>query len=241
MLGIGFAMLIIDLPVSNPLLFLLRRFYVGITTWYRLVLDTITGENFLMCPSLDAFNAMGNLVGLPPLMINETTLTLEHVMERLDAMEKKMLTEDHMGIIDKKIHNFATNMRSKAGYILKLLREKGTTIHERIEESPSRIDKLEEIFSNLSTSFASAKTIEKTPFKIGRASKNKGATSSYNNKEDLKMIGIHPDFVDVIRDPFCKNEIFGFIPRSVVIEDLNAKSLKDSKFFIEELDKDDKT
>ena len=68
-----------------------------------------------MCPSLDAFNAMGNLVGLPPLMINETTLTLEHVMERLDAMEKKMLTEDHMGIIDKKIHNFATNMGSKAG------------------------------------------------------------------------------------------------------------------------------
>ena len=49
-----------------------------------------------MCPSLDAFNAMGNLVGSPPLMVNETILTLEHVMERLDAIEKKMLTEDHM-------------------------------------------------------------------------------------------------------------------------------------------------
>ena len=46
-----------------------------------------------MCPSLDAFNALENLVGSPPLMINETTLTLEHVMERLDAIEKKMLTE----------------------------------------------------------------------------------------------------------------------------------------------------
>ena len=64
---------------------LLRSFYVGITTWYRFVLDTITGGNFLMCPSLDAFNAMGSLVGSPSLMINETTLTLEHVMERLDA------------------------------------------------------------------------------------------------------------------------------------------------------------
>ena len=53
---------------------LLHSFYVGITTWYRFVLDTITGGNFLMCPSLDAFNAMGNLVGSPPLMINETTL-----------------------------------------------------------------------------------------------------------------------------------------------------------------------
>ena len=49
-----------------------------------------------MCPSLDAFNAMGNLVGSPPLMVNETTLTLEHVMERLDAIEKKMLTEEHI-------------------------------------------------------------------------------------------------------------------------------------------------
>ena len=94
MLGIGFAMLIIDLSVSNlPLFFCV--FYVGITTWYRFVLDTITGGNFLMCPSLDAFNAMGNLVGSPSLMINETTLTLEHIMERLDAIEKKVLTEEH--------------------------------------------------------------------------------------------------------------------------------------------------
>ena len=54
------------------------------------------------------------------------------------------------------------------------------------------------------------------------------------------MIRIHPGFVEVIRDPFCKNEIFEFIPRSVVIEDLHAKSLKDSKCLIEELDKDDK-
>ena len=55
------------------------------------------------------------------------------------------------------------------------------------------------------------------------------------------MISIHPDFVEVIRDPFCKNEIFEFIPRSIVIENLYAKSLRDSKCLIEELDKDDKT
>ena len=116
-----------------------------------------------MCPSLDDFHAMGNLVASPPLMINETTLTLEHVMERLDAIEKKMLIEDHMEIIDKKMHNFATNIGSKAEDIFKLLKEKGTIIHERMEESPSQIDKLEEIFSNLSTAFASAKTIEKLP------------------------------------------------------------------------------
>ena len=54
-----------------------------------------------MCLTLDAFNALGNLVGSPPLLINETIVTLEHVMERLDAIEKKLLTEDPMEIIDK--------------------------------------------------------------------------------------------------------------------------------------------
>ena len=117
------------------------------------------------------------------------------------------------------MHNFATNIGSKAGDILKLVREKGTIIHKRIEESPSQIGKLEEIFSNLGTAFASAKTIEKTPVKIGRSTKNKGETSSNSNKEDLKMISIHPDFVEVKRDPFCKNEFFQFIPRSIFIED----------------------
>ena len=55
------------------------------------------------------------------------------------------------------------------------------------------------------------------------------------------MISIHPDFYEVIRDPFGKNEIFEFIPRSVVIENVYANSLRDSKCLIEELDKDDKT
>ena len=75
---------------------LLRNFYVGITTWYRFVIDTITGGNLLMCPSTNAFNAMGNLVGSPPIIINETTLTLEHVMQRLDAIENKMPTVEHI-------------------------------------------------------------------------------------------------------------------------------------------------
>ena len=97
---------------------LLHYFYVGINTWYRFVLDTITGGSFLMSPPFDALNAMGNLVGSPPLMVNETILTLEHVMERLDAIEKKMLTEDHMEIIHKKMHNFATNLGSKRAMFL---------------------------------------------------------------------------------------------------------------------------
>ena len=115
---------------------LLHCFYAGITTWYRFVLDTIIGGNFLMCPSLDAFNALGNLVGSPPLLINETIMSLEHVIERLDAIEKKMLTEEHIENLDRKMQSYATKIGSKAGDIFKLLKEKGTIIHERIEESP---------------------------------------------------------------------------------------------------------
>ena len=173
-------------------------------------------------------------------MVNETILTLEHVMERLDAIDRKMLTKHHMEIIHNKMHNFATNLGSKDGDIFKLLKERGTLIHERIEESPSQIDKLEETFSNLRTAFSTTKIIEGTPVK-SRRSRNKGATSSNNDKEDLKMISIHPNFVEVIRDPFCKNEIFKFTPRSIAIEGFYAKTLKDSKCSIEESDKDDKT
>ena len=184
---------------------------------------------------------MGNLVGSPPRMINETTLTLEYVMERLDAIEKKMLTEEHFENLDKKMHNFATKFGSKAGEVFKLLKEKGIIIHERIEESPSRIEKLEELFSNLTTAFPSAKTIEKIPVKISKitqVTKNKGATSS--NKGDLKKISIHQDFVEVLRDPSGKNEFFKFVPRSIFIENLYAKSLRGSKCLIENLNKDDK-
>ena len=43
------------------------------------------------------------------------------------------------------------------------------------------------------------------------------------------------------KDPICRNEFCNLVPRSIVIEDLYAISLKDSKCLIEELDKDDKT
>ena len=46
-------------------------------------------------------------------MISEITLTLEHVMERLDAIEYKMLAEEHIEILDKKMHNFSTKFGSK--------------------------------------------------------------------------------------------------------------------------------
>ena len=54
------------------------------------------------------------------------------------------------------------------------------------------------------------------------------------------MISIHPDFVEVARDPFDKNEFLNFMPRNFAI--LLAKSSKKSDCVIEELGaKDDNT
>jgi hypothetical protein len=124
---------------------LLRNFYVGVTTWYRFVLDTITGGNFLSSPS----NAMGNLVRSPPLTINEKALTLEHVMRRLEVIENKMSIVEHIESLDKKVHNHVTKFGSSVGTTLKMLKEKEPIITERVEQSPARIAKLEEIINNL--------------------------------------------------------------------------------------------
>jgi hypothetical protein len=103
---------------------------------------------------------------------------------------------------------------------------------------------LEEFFINLSSAFSSVKIIEKTPIKICKSTqvtKNKGATSN-SHKEDLKMISIHPNLVEVIKDHACKNEFFNLVPRSIVTENLYAKSFKYSKCLIGELKtKDDNT
>ena len=67
---------------------LLRNFYVGITPWNRCVLDTIAGEDVLNSHTFEAYNAMMDLFGPPPLLVNGTTLTLEHVIQRLEIIEK---------------------------------------------------------------------------------------------------------------------------------------------------------
>ena len=69
---------------------LLRNFYVGITPWNRYILDTINGGNFFGSRTFDSYNAMIDLLGPPPLLVNGTMLTLEHVMQRLDIIEIKL-------------------------------------------------------------------------------------------------------------------------------------------------------
>ncbi|KAE8809801.1 Far1 [Hordeum vulgare] len=79
-------------------------------------------------------------IGSPPLMVNGATLTLEHVMRRLDAIENKVATIELIENFDKKIHNQITQYGSKMGMVLKNLKEKEPTntpnfAHNKITKS----------------------------------------------------------------------------------------------------------
>jgi hypothetical protein len=69
---------------------LLRNFYVGISSWYRYVLDTLTGGNFLGTPTLEACNLIESLVGIPSSNVVKTEITLEDVVKRLSSLEKNL-------------------------------------------------------------------------------------------------------------------------------------------------------
>ena len=111
-------------------LVLLRNFYVGVNPWYRYILDTITGGNFLGSHTFDSYNALIDIFGSPPLLINGTTLTLEHVMQRLEIIENKVATIESIENLDKKIHNQITQYGSKVGMTLKNIKEKEPLVNE---------------------------------------------------------------------------------------------------------------
>src|SRR5215216_439364 len=183
---------------------LLRNFYVGVTPWNRYVLDTITGGNFLGSHTFDSYNAMIDLLGPPPLLINGTVLTLEHVMQRLDIIENKFATVELIENLDKKIHNQITQYGSKVGITLKNLREKEPIVNEKIDQDSTRIGKLEDIITNLGSAFSFVKTTQNPPpTKIAKfiyVPKNKGESSSKEN-EDLKTISVHSNLFSIIKEP----------------------------------------
>ncbi|KAE8807643.1 Far1 [Hordeum vulgare] len=121
--------------------------------WY--ILDTIVGGIFFGSHTVDSYGAIMNLVGSAPLMVNGTTLTLEHVMQRLDAIENKIATIELIEDLDRKIHSQITQYGSKVGMVLKNLREK-----EPIVNDSSRIGKLEDVITNLGSAFAA---VQNTP------------------------------------------------------------------------------
>ena len=103
---------------------LLRNFYVGITPWNRCILDTITRGDFLSSHTFDAYNAMLDLFGPPPLLVNGTVLTFE-------IIENKVATFELIENLDKKIHNHITQYGSRVGVTLKNLKEKEQIVNEK--------------------------------------------------------------------------------------------------------------
>ncbi|KAE8782912.1 Far1 [Hordeum vulgare] len=157
--------------------------------WY--ILDTIVGRNFLGSHTVDSYGAIMNLVGSPPLMVNGTTLTLEHVMQRLDAIENNIATIELIKGLDRKIHNQITQYRSKMGMVLKNLREK-----EPIVNDSSKIGKLEDVITNLGSAFAAVQntpnlTLKKT---VKSVFVPKASGESSNKSEHLKMINDHTTY-----------------------------------------------
>ncbi|KAE8794372.1 Far1 [Hordeum vulgare] len=161
--------------------------------WYRIcnAQSRSTRGNFLGSHTVDSYGAIMNLVGSPPLMVNGTSLTLEHVMQRLDAIENKIATIELIEGLDRKIHNQITQYGSKVGMVLKNLREK-----EPIVNDSSRIGKLEDVITNLGSAFAAVRntpnlTLKKT---VKSVFVPKASGESSNKDEDLKMINDHTTY-----------------------------------------------
>ena len=100
----------------------------------------------------------------------------------------------------------------------------------------TRIDKLEDLITNLGTAFSSVKNTPSPPTKIAKlmyVPKNKGESSS-KETADLKSISIHPNLFAIIKEPFATNEFCGYVPRSLIINK-NKETPRGHRCLIEEL------
>ena len=177
-------------------------------------------------------------------MVNETVLTLEHVMQRLDIIENKIATVDLTENLDKKIHNHITQYGSKVGVTLKNFKEKEPIVNEKLDQGSTSIDKLENNITNLGSAFASVKSTPNFPStkaaKFIYVPKNRGKSSSGEN-EDLKMRSVHPHFVNIMKEPFVTNEFLDFLPRSVIIDKIKEPPIRSKGVSVELHTKDDNT
>jgi hypothetical protein len=67
----------------------LRNFYVGISSWNRYALGTLAGGNILGTPALETCTLIESLVGVPPIHVVKTEVTLDEVLEKLGSLQKK--------------------------------------------------------------------------------------------------------------------------------------------------------
>ena len=156
-------------------------------------------------------------------------------MQRIEIIENKVTTVELIENFDKKIHNQITQYGSKVGVTLKNIKEKEPIVNEKINHDSVRIDKLENIITNLGTAFSSIKNTPSPSTKVSKlmyVPKNKGESSSKD--ADLKSISIHPNLFAIIKEPFVTNEFFDLVPKSLIIN--KKKEIpKDGRCLIEEL------
>ena len=184
----------------------------------------------------DAYNVMLDLFGPPPLLVNGTVLTLEHVMQRFDIIENKIATVESIEYLDNKIHNHITQYGSRVGVTLNFFKEKEPIVNERIDLDSTRIGKLEDIITNLGSAFSYLKNTPNPPItrvaKFMYVPKNKKGESSNKENADLKAISVHPNFITIIKEPFATNDFLDFLPRSLIINK-NKETPKGYKCSIE--------
>jgi hypothetical protein len=137
---------------------LLGNFYVGISGWNRYVLDTLTGGNFLGAPALEACNLIESLVGVPPINVVKTEITLEVVMKKLSSLEKSL-------------PNLLDNA-SQVNESIESINKRITVLEASIihDNQNLRIGKLEEAMETLSSTFSPLKFKKEKAF-VGKEQK----------------------------------------------------------------------
>jgi hypothetical protein len=134
------------------------NFYIGISSWNRYVLDTLVGGNFLGTPALEACTLIEILVGVPPIHVVKTEVTLEKVVEKLSSLEKSL-----PNLLD----NASQVNESIEGIGKRITALEASTIHD---SQNLRIGKLEESMETLSSIFSSLKFKKEKAF-IGEEQK----------------------------------------------------------------------
>jgi hypothetical protein len=143
---------------KHSTMILLRKFYVGISSWNRYVLDTLAGGNFLDTPALEACTLIESLVGLPPIHVVKTKVTLDEVLEKLSSLEKSLPNIlDNTSQVNKSIESIGKRIT---------VLEASTTL----DSQNFRIGKLEESMETLSSIFSSLKFKKEQAF-IGKEQK----------------------------------------------------------------------
>ena len=135
---------------------LLRNFYVGLSSWNRYVLDTLSGGNFLGTPALEASCIIESLVGIPPVNEVKIEISLEDVMKKLETIEKIFPSvETKLEILLDKTDELDKSL----GGIDERISVLGTRVVR--DNQTNRIDELEKAMGTLGSTFSSLKYKEK--------------------------------------------------------------------------------